>query len=108
MAKRVSLKGKGADLFFGTPPPPLPADAAPASEQTELVDPALPDSTAPSTDLDAADQMGRTAEQLADRASEPTGKRAAAAVRAGRVGPSPARPCAHASSPARARAGARR
>ena len=42
MAKRVSLKGKGADLFFGNLVPDGTEDAAPAVAVEQIPDSALP------------------------------------------------------------------
>ena len=76
MPKRVSLKGKGADLFFGKPPPSPPAAAPPSPEPAELVDPAPPEPSRPSTGLAAVDQISRAADQPTQHAGEPTDKRA--------------------------------
>lgn len=56
MAKRVSVKGKGADLFFGdypAPPPPTPADEAggPAPEDPGREPGASPSPAGAATDM---------------------------------------------------------
>ena len=62
MAKRVSLKGKGADLFFGDYPAPRPPTP---SDQADSLAPANPGSepvaSRPSSPADTADDGARSA-----------------------------------------------
>lgn len=86
-SKRVSLKGKGADLFFGDyvpeqQPAPLPGDAPPpaAAPLPDDVPTAAPAELAPDYPVEAAPARPRRARQAATAASNgapsPASKRA--------------------------------